>query len=62
MKENEPLETNMRPQPKNDNQKTIRTSYIQKEYVAQPWKLRTFIVRLKNLGFEIASRERSVSN
>ena len=27
MKENEPLETNMRPLPKNDNQKTIRKSY-----------------------------------
>ena len=27
MKQNEPLGANMRPQPKNDNQKTIRKSY-----------------------------------
>ena len=28
MKQNEPLETNMRPLPKNGNQKTIRKSYV----------------------------------
>ena len=31
MKQNERLGTNMRPQPKNDNQKTIRKSYPYKD-------------------------------
>ena len=53
MKQNKPLETNMRPSPKNGNQKTIRKSYRIHEYTNSEKKaIETLFVLYVHLLFE----------
>ena len=53
MKQNERLKTNMRPSPKNGNQKTIRTSYRIHEYTNSKKKaIETLFVLHVHLLFE----------